>query len=159
MADGGRYGAAHQEFGARHRSPDGHSRLDAIAPDDAPGGNILGATSKESNHHLKGALVEAANTVAAHQTKWTEKYPHAVGLYQRVKETTKLSGTAKVAVARHLAEATWWILTRKQDYREPTSARVTLLDLGPITGKRDCRSRLERAAYANATPVTKECSR
>lgn len=83
-----------------------------------------GATSKESNHHLKWALVEAANTVAAHQSKWTEKYPHAVGLYQRVKATTKLSGKAKVAVARHLAEATWWILTRKQDYREPTSARV-----------------------------------
>ncbi len=85
-----------------------------------------GATSKESKHHLKWALVEAANTVAAHQTKWTEKYPHAVGLYQRVKGTTKLSGKAKVAVARHLAEATWWILTREQDYGEPTPARVTL---------------------------------
>ena len=64
-----------------------------------------GATSKESKHHLKWALVEAANTVAAHQTKWTEKYPHAVGPYQRVKATTKLSGEAKVAVAGYLAEA------------------------------------------------------
>jgi hypothetical protein len=51
------------------------------------------------------------------------KYPHAVSLYRRVKATTKISGKAKVAVARHLAEATWWMLTRKQDYREPTSAR------------------------------------
>jgi hypothetical protein len=64
---------------------------------------------------LKWALVEAANTVAARRAKWGEKYPHAVGRYQRVKATTKLSGKAKVAVARHLAEAAWWVLTRKQN--------------------------------------------
>ena len=84
-----------------------------------------GSTRKDCNHYLQWALVEAANTVAARRGKWGEKYPHAVGLYQRVKATTQLSGKAKVAVARHLAEAAWWVLTRKQDYREPTSARVT----------------------------------
>ncbi|MCA2971974.1 MAG: hypothetical protein INH43_25950 [Acidobacteriaceae bacterium] len=62
--------------------------------------------------------------MAARRGKWGEKYPHAVGFYQRVKATTKLSGKAKAAMARHLAEAAWWVLTRKQDYREPTSARV-----------------------------------
>lgn len=84
-----------------------------------------GSTSKDGNHYLKWAFVEAANVVVARQQKWEEKYPHVVRLYRRVKATTKLSGKAKVAVARHLAEAAWWILTRKQVYREPTSARVT----------------------------------
>jgi transposase len=84
-----------------------------------------GPTPRDCNHYLKWAFVEAANTIAAHESKWENKHIHAVGLYRRVKATTKLSGKAKVAVARHLAEATWWILTRKKDYCEPTSARVT----------------------------------
>lgn len=84
-----------------------------------------GSTSKDCNHYLKWAFVEAANTIAARQAKWETKHVHVVSLYRRVKATTKLSGKAKVAVARHLAEATWWILTRRKDYCEPTSARVT----------------------------------
>jgi transposase len=84
-----------------------------------------GSTGKDCNHYLKWAFVEAANTIVARQKKWEEKHVHVVSLYRRVKATTKLSGKAKVAVARHLAEAAWWILTRKRDYCEPTSARVT----------------------------------
>ena len=84
-----------------------------------------GSTGKDCNHYLKWAFVEAANTIVALQKKWEEKHVHVVSLYRRVKATTKLSGKAKVAVARHLAEAAWWILTRKRDYCEPTSARVT----------------------------------
>ena len=84
-----------------------------------------GPTPKDCNHYLKWAFVEAANTIVARQSKWENKHIHVVGLYRRVKATTKLSGKAKVAVARHLAEASWWILTRKKDYCEPTSARVT----------------------------------
>jgi transposase len=82
-----------------------------------------GPVPKSCNPYLKWTFVEAANVVALRQKTWEEKYPHAVSLYRRVKATTKISGKAKVAVARHLAEATWWMLTRKQDYREPTSAR------------------------------------
>lgn len=84
-----------------------------------------GPTSKSCNHYLKWAFVEAANTIVARQQMWEEKHAHVVGLYRRVKATTKLPGKAKVAVARHLAEASWWILTRRKDYCEPTSARVT----------------------------------
>jgi transposase len=83
-----------------------------------------GPVPKSCNQYLKWTFVEAANVVVARQKQWEEKYPHAVSLYRRVKATTKISGKAKVAVARHLAEATWWMLTRKQDYREPTSARL-----------------------------------
>jgi transposase len=83
-----------------------------------------GSTAKSCNHNLKWAFVEAANVIASQRQKMQRKHPHVVGLYHRVKATTKLSGKAKVAVARHLAESTWWILTKKQFYREPTSARV-----------------------------------
>ena len=84
-----------------------------------------GPVSKSCNQYLKWAFVEAANTVVRFQKKWEEKHPHAVRLYRRVKATTKISGKAKVAVGRHLAEASWWVLTRKQGYREPTSVKVT----------------------------------
>jgi len=84
-----------------------------------------GPTSRACNHFLKWAFVEAANVIMTRQQKMAHKHPHAVGLYQCVKATTKLSGKAKVAVARHLAESSWWILTKKEFYREPTSARVT----------------------------------
>jgi transposase len=83
-----------------------------------------GPTSRASNHYLKWAFVEAANVIAAQRRGMEKKHPHAVHLYERVKSNTKMSGKAKVAVARHLAEACWWILTRKQVYREPTSAAV-----------------------------------
>jgi transposase len=84
-----------------------------------------GSTPTDCNHYLKWAFVEAANTIVARQEKWADKHIHTVDLYRRVKATTKLPGKAKVAVARHLAEASWWILTRRKDYCEPTSARVT----------------------------------
>jgi transposase len=89
-----------------------------------------GPTPNDCNHFLKWAYVEAANTIAGRQTKWAGKYVHAVSLYRRVKENTKLPAKAKVAVGRHLAEATWWMLTKKRDYCEPTSARVTSSDNG-----------------------------
>lgn len=84
-----------------------------------------GPTSRDCNHYLKWAFVEAANVIVAQQKKLEKTHPHVVELYRRVKATTKLTGKAKVAVARHLAEASWWVLTRKQAYSEPTSVRVT----------------------------------
>jgi transposase len=83
-----------------------------------------GSTPRACNHYLKWAFVEAANVIAAQRRRMHASHPHVVRLYERVKGNTKLSGKAKVAVARHLAEACWWVLTRKQDYREPTSAAV-----------------------------------
>jgi transposase len=83
-----------------------------------------GPTSRACNHYLKWAFVEAANVIAGKRKSMEAKHPHVVRLYDRVKGNTKITGKAKVAVARHLAEACWWILTKKQDYREPTSAAV-----------------------------------
>ena len=50
---------------------------------------------------------------------------HVVRLYQRIKRR-KNHQKAVVAVARHLAEAAWWVLTRFEIYREPQSSRKAL---------------------------------
>src|SRR5580704_848582 len=50
---------------------------------------------------------------------------HVVRLYQRIKRA-KNHQKAVVAVARHLAEATWWVLTKQEVYREPLKARQAL---------------------------------
>jgi hypothetical protein len=42
-----------------------------------------GPTSRDCNHYLKWAFVEAANTIVAHESKWGNKHIHAVGLYRR----------------------------------------------------------------------------
>ena len=89
------------------------------------GKNWRGPTPKSCNHYLKWAFVEAANVIVAHKKTMLDKHPHVVLLYERVKATTKIPGKAKVAVGRHLAESAWWILTKKEAYREPTSAQVT----------------------------------
>jgi hypothetical protein len=44
---------------------------------------------------------------------------HVVELYRRVKAAAKCHNKAAVALARHLAESSWWILTKAQDYRPP----------------------------------------
>jgi hypothetical protein len=49
-----------------------------------------------------------------------------VQLYQRLK-ASKCHGKAVTAVARHLAESSWWILTKKQGYREPALATISAL--------------------------------
>jgi hypothetical protein len=46
-------------------------------------------------------------------------------LYQRLKRT-KNHQKAVVAVARHLAEAAWWALTKQQPYHEPKDSRQVL---------------------------------
>jgi hypothetical protein len=50
---------------------------------------------------------------------------HVAVLYQRIKRT-KNHQKAVVAVARHLAEAAWWILTKQEVYREPNGPQQSL---------------------------------
>ncbi len=80
-----------------------------------------GPTPRSANHFLKWAFVEAANVIVAHQKQWPQR--HVVRLYQRLR-AGKCHGKAATAVARHLAESSWWILNKKQPYREP--APVTM---------------------------------
>ena len=46
-------------------------------------------------------------------------------LYHRIKRA-KNHQKAVVAVARHLAEAAWWVLTKQEVYREPQGPRQVL---------------------------------
>ena len=83
----------------------------------ASGGKVrYGRLRPDTNRTLQWAYVEAANSVAVNHTRKPER--HVSRLYQRIKER-KGHGTAIGAVARHLAEATYYVLKRKEPYRDP----------------------------------------
>jgi transposase len=81
-----------------------------------------GPTPRSANHFLKWAFIEAANVIVTRQKGWTNK--HVVQLYRRL-QASKGHGKAATAVARHLAESSWWILSKKQGYREPAPAPMS----------------------------------
>lgn len=86
-----------------------------------------GPTPRAANHFLKWAFVEAANVITTRQKGWADK--HVVRLYQRLR-ASKCHAKAVTAVARHLAESSWWILTKKQGYREPALATLSSSENG-----------------------------
>lgn len=80
------------------------------------GKTFLGKVRPDVNRYLKWALIEAANVVVLNQGRWSNR--HVVQLYGRIRQRR---GHAKAigAVGRHLAEAAYWILKRKEPYKEP----------------------------------------
>jgi transposase len=80
------------------------------------GKSFYGKVRPDVNRYLKWALVEAANVAVMNQWRWSDR--HVVQLYQRI---MKRKGFAKavVAVARHLAEAAYWVLRKNESYKEP----------------------------------------
>lgn len=75
-----------------------------------------GRLRMDVNRYLKWAFIEAANCVRMHQDKHAGK--HVWRLYERIakrKGHSKASG----ALARHLAEAAFHVLSRKEDYKDP----------------------------------------
>jgi transposase len=88
----------------------------------ASGGHVRhGRTRPDVNHYLKWAYAEAANAVMIHRRRHPRR--HVSRLYERVK---RRGGHPKAigAVGRHLAEATYWMLTKKEAYRDPATDRV-----------------------------------
>lgn len=75
-----------------------------------------GKLRTDVNHYLKWAYSEAGNSTAVNHRRCAAR--HVSRLYRRIKEK---KGHAKAvgAVGRHLAEATFWILTRQENYKEP----------------------------------------
>jgi transposase len=75
-----------------------------------------GSLRPDVNRYLKWAFIEAANGVALHAGRSNQR--HVVGLYERLRRN---KGHAKAigAVARHLAEAAFWILSKEENYRDP----------------------------------------
>jgi transposase len=77
-----------------------------------------GRTRPDVNRYLKWAFAEAANSVAVNHRRCPDR--HVSHLYRRLRQR---KGHAKAvgAVARHLAEATFHVLSRQQEYRDPTA--------------------------------------
>ncbi len=75
-----------------------------------------GRLRPDVNRYLKWAFVEAANVVCMNQRRWPHR--HVTQLYQRI---CKRKGHCKAtgAAARHLAEATFHILNKKEPYKDP----------------------------------------
>ena len=83
----------------------------------ASGGHTrLGQICGDVNHYLKWAFIEAGNLVVVHQKHLLGE--HVVRLYQRVKRKRNYQKPV-VAVARHLAEAAYWVLKKQEVYRSP----------------------------------------
>jgi len=80
------------------------------------GGKIrIGRLRNDVNHYLKWAFAEAANSVAVNHKKLPNRYGSQ--LYRRLREK---KGHAKAigAVAHHLSEAAYYVLSRQQGYLE-----------------------------------------
>jgi len=86
----------------------------------ASGGRThYGPSRVDINRYLKWAFIEAASTIS--RTRPTRPRRHVSRLYARIQQR---KGHAKPvgAVARHLAEATYWILSKREPYRDPASS-------------------------------------
>lgn len=83
----------------------------------ASGGKVrYGHAPSDVNRYLKWAFVEAANCITLVRRRLG--YRHIAELYERVR-ARKGHSVAVGAVARHLAEACYWVLARQEPYREP----------------------------------------
>jgi len=94
----------------RVRSSGGHTRMGQVC------GNV--------NRNLKWAFVEAGNLIVISQQRLAGT--HVVRLYQRIKRR-KNHQKAVVAVARHLTEAAWWVLTKLEGSLGRLSRASTVL--------------------------------
>lgn len=76
-----------------------------------------GQLRQDVNHYLKWAFTEAANSIARYAARHSQR--HASQLYWRIRNRR---GHQKAigAVARHLAEATFYVLLRQEEYKEPS---------------------------------------
>lgn len=76
----------------------------------------MGKLRQDVNHYLKWAFAEAGNSIAVNHLRCPDR--HGSRLYQRIR-SRKGHAKAVGAVARHLAEAVFYILSRKQFYQDP----------------------------------------
>lgn len=87
----------------------------------ASGGKVrYGTLRADVNRYLKWAFAEAGNSVAVNHTRHPDW--HVSQLYRRLRGR-KGHHKAIGAVARHLAEAAFHVLRRKQMYRDPGLGR------------------------------------
>jgi len=115
-----------QEVGdiGRFKSPERFASYSGVTPRvHASGGKVrYGRLRPDANHYLKWAFSEAGNSVAVNRKRLPDR--HVSGLYNRIRHR---KGHAKAvgAVARHLAEATYWVLTKGEAYRDRSLLKVS----------------------------------
>jgi transposase len=91
----------------RERSSGGRQRFGRLRPD--------------VNRYLKWAFIEAANVTSTHRRAWRER--HVSRLYEKIR-AKRGHDKAVGAVARHLAEATWSMLSKGEEYKEPNLVKT-----------------------------------
>ena len=80
-----------------------------------------GQLQTQVNRYLKWAFMEAGNVICLQNRN--HPYRHASQLYLRIRQR-RGHQKAVGAVARHMAESTYWILSKGQGYREPGNSAV-----------------------------------
>jgi transposase len=89
----------------------------------ASGGKVrYGKLRPDTNRYLKWAFSEAGNSIAVKRNRFPDRF--VSGLYNRIRDR---KGHAKAvgAVARHLAEATYWVLSKGEAYRDRNLLEVS----------------------------------
>jgi transposase len=87
----------------------------------ANGGKVrYGSLRSDVNRYLKWAFAEAGNSVAVNLTRCPDR--HVSQLYRRLR-VRKGHPKAIGAVARHLAEACFHVLQKKEMYQDPSFGR------------------------------------
>lgn len=76
----------------------------------------FGKCRPDVNRYLKWAFSEAGNSIAVNHRRRPDRH---VSQQYRLLRSRKNHSIAVGAVARHLAEATWHVLSKKQAYLDP----------------------------------------
>jgi transposase len=93
----------------------------------ASGGKMrLGPVRSDVNRYLKWAFVEAGNSICRNRRH--HSLMHVSRLYNKIAHR-KNHQKAILAVGRHLAEATYWMLTKKESYRDPQLQKVSSTEM------------------------------
>ena len=103
---------------ARFSSPQRLAGYAGVVPriHSSGGKSRYGKLRSDVNHYLKWAYSEAGNSTAVNHKRLPGK--HVSRLYRRIR-SRKGHAKAVGAVGRHLAEASFWVLSRSQVYKDP----------------------------------------
>lgn len=112
IGDAGRFPSAEHLAAYAGTTPRVHS---------SGGHTRYGRTRPDVNRYLKWAFAEAANSVAVNHTRCPQR--HVSHLYRQLRQR-KGHSKAIGAVARHLAEAAFHVLSRQELYRDPALGRT-----------------------------------
>ncbi len=107
----GRFGSAERYASYAGTTPRVHASGDKVR---------YGRVRPDVNRYLKWAYVEAAHSICLHRATYPSR--HVSRLYERIRRR-KGHPKAIGAVARHLAEATYHVLTKREPYRDPTLSK------------------------------------